>query len=168
MNLLHDIWNAFTSSVKGFDSPSQLALGLTMGMIIGLIPKDSLLPYLVIVVALLTNANLLLLIVSGVTFSAISPSLDSMTHAIGLWTLTFDPFESFWVWCCQLPIVPWTRFENTVVMGSFALGLLAAIPVYTIGFQFFVRFGEPFFNLLFQNRLARWLIGSPAPSLQES
>lgn len=170
MKFLNDIWDAFASSVKGFDSPRQLALGLTLGLIIGLVPKDSLIPYVVLIFALLTNANLLLLIVAGLTSSLISPLLDPISHGLGMWVLTFDPLESFWVWCCQLPVVPWTRLENTVVMGSLTLGLLVAIPIYIIGFQFFQRFGEPFFNLIFQNRLARWFIGSPAhaPNLQES
>ena len=165
---LNQVWAAFASSVKGFDSPSQLAIGLTFGMVIGMIPKDSLFPYTILVVALLTNANLLTLILSTITFSWISPLLDPLTHKIGLWVLTFDPFEAFWVQCYQLPIVPWTRLENTVVMGSLALGLLVALPVFAISYQLFERFGESIFNLVLENRLARWLLGAPTPKFQES
>jgi len=87
---MKDIWKIFKSSLRGFDSPSQLALGVAFGLVIGLLPKDSLLPYMIGVVALLTNANLATLIVSGLVFSWAGLFLDPITHKTGLWVLTSD------------------------------------------------------------------------------
>lgn len=167
MKIIRQIWEAFASSIKGFDSPRQLALGLTFGMMLGLLPKDSLFPYALGLIALLTNANLLTLIVSGFVFSSIGPLADPLTHQIGQWVLTFDPFEPAWIWLCQIPIVPWTRFTNTVVMGSLVLGIVTSVPTYAVSTQFFHKYGNAFFNLVFKNRFANWLIGSSKPEIQE-
>ena len=166
---MKDIWEIFKSSLRGFDSPSQLALGVAFGLVIGLLPKDSLLPYMIGVVAVLTNANLATLIVSGLVFSWAGLFLDPITHKTGLWVLTSDSLETFWARLYQFPIVPWTRFENTIVMGSLVVGLLFSIPIYAVSRQLFSRYGDTFFNLVFKNRFSSWLIGpSETTRLQES
>ncbi len=168
MNFFAELWQAFLASVKGFDSPKQLALGVSIGLVFGLLPKDSLLPYVIAVIGLLTNANLLTLILSGIFFSWIGPVADPLTHQIGGWLLTFDPLESVWAWLYQIPLMPWTRFENTVVMGNLVLGLLSSVPIYALSKQFFEAYGETIFRIVFQNRLSRWLVGSPSTNLQNS
>ena len=168
MNFLNEIWNSFKRTVKGFDTPRQLALGVTFGMLIGLVPKDSLFPYALGVIALLSTGNLFCLAISAYAYSWLSPFLDPVSHRIGAWTLTFDPFEATWSALYQLPIVPWTRFDNTVVTGSLLLGLLLTVPVYAISFQCFEKFGSPIFSYVSNSRVAKWLIGSPEPTLQKS
>ena len=162
MNFLAELWQAFLASIKGFDSPGQLALGVSLGLVVGLLPKDSLLPYVIGAIALLTHANLLTLIASTLFFSWIGPAADPLTHRIGGWLLTIDSLESVWAWLYQIPLMPWTRFENTVVMGSLTLGVLSSFPVYSLSKQFFGTYGESFFSLLFRNRISRWLVGSPS------
>ena len=168
MKLLKEIWNSFRSTLRGFDSPRQLALGITFGMLIGLVPKDSLVPYALGIIAMLSTSNLLCLALSAVAFSWISPILDPVSHQLGAWILTFGPFESSWSALYQLPIVPWTRFDNTVVTGSILLGLLLTIPTYTVSFRCVERFGSPVFKFLSNSRAARWLIGHSVPNPQKS
>ena len=168
MKLLTSIWTSFKSTVRGFDSPKQLAMGVTFGMMIGVFPKDSLLPYVIALVALFTTANLLCLAISTILFSWVSPVLDPITHQIGLWVLTFDPLESTWAQLYQLPIVAWTRFENTVVMGSACLGLALAIPVYLSGRYCFRKYGSSIYERFSQTRFARWIVDEPTTQLQKS
>jgi uncharacterized protein (TIGR03546 family) len=168
MNFLKEIWNSFKRTVKGFDTPRQLALGVTFGMLIGLVPKDSLFPYALGIIAMLSTGNLLCVAVSAVAFSWLSPMLDPVSHQMGAWVLTFDPFESTWAALYQMPFVPWTRFDNTVVTGSLLLGLMLTVPVYSISFRCFEKFGSPIFKAVSSSRAARWLIGNPAPNPQKS
>ena len=170
MTFVNETWKAFRATVKGFDSSHQLAVGIAFGMIIGLIPKDSLIPYAIAAIALLTNANLLSLIVSAFVLSQLSPLFDPITHPIGAWVLTFDPLESVWISLYEIPVVPWTRIENTVVMGSLVLGLLFAVPTYALSFYFFEKFGSSISKLVFNNRVSRWIVGSTPPpaNLQKS
>lgn len=168
MKFLKTAWNSFRSTVRGFDSPRQLALGITLGMMVGLIPKDSLLPYAIGVIALLTTANILCIAFAAIGFGCLSPTLDPVSHQLGIWILTFEPMESTWSTLFQLPFVPWTRFENTVVMGSLCLGILLAIPIYLISFYCFAKFGSAIYFYFSKTRVARWLVGSTATHFQKS
>jgi uncharacterized protein (TIGR03546 family) len=167
MDFLHNIWQAFKGSLRGFDSSKQLALGVMLGLMIGLIPKDSLLVYLIAAMAILTNANLFAIGCSAVLFSWIGPMLDPFTHSIGLWVLTFDPFEMMIARIYNLPFAPWTRIENTVVTGSFVLSLLLAIAFYPVAEMLFQRFGASAYRKLMESRLAQWFIGIPPRSTQQ-
>ena len=125
-------WTNFKGTIRGFDTPHQLGLGMAFGVAVGLIPKDSLLPYAIGVVAILSTANLLCFVIGVILAHVISPALDHITHVIGSWFLTFSPLEPIWANIIELPLVPWTRFNNSVVMGTLVLGVLLAVPTYTM------------------------------------
>lgn len=163
MNFLNEIWNSFRLTVRGFDTPRQLALGVVFGMLVGLIPKDSLLPYAIGILGILSTGNLLSLTISAIAFSYVSPLLDPTTHQIGSWVLTLEPLQATWAAIYQLPMVPWTRFDNTVVMGSLILGICLTMPIHWISFRIFEKFGSSIFKFVSRTRVARWLIGSPSP-----
>lgn len=132
MDAIQQSWTSFRGTVRGFDTPHQLGLGLAFGIAVGLIPKDSLLPYAIGVIAILSTANLLCFGIGVVVAHFISPALDHLTHEIGSWFLTFSPLEPLWATLSEFPLVAWTRFNNSVVMGTLILGILLAVPIYTM------------------------------------
>lgn len=132
MDAIQQSWTQFKGTVRGFDTPHQLGLGMAFGVAVGLIPKDSLLPYAIGVIAILSTANLLCFAIGLIAAHIVSPLLDHLTHLIGSWFLTFNPLEPMWATLIEWPLVPWTRFNNTVVMGTLILGILLAVPVYTM------------------------------------
>ena len=132
MDAIQQSWTSFKGTIRGFDTPHQLGLGMAFGVAVGLIPKDSLLPYAIGVVAILSTANLLCFGIGVILAHVISPALDHITHVIGSWFLTFSPLEPIWANIIELPLVPWTRFNNSVVMGTLVLGVLLAVPTYTM------------------------------------
>ena len=158
----------FRARIRGVDSPHRLALGIAFGLMIGLIPKDSLLPYAFVVLFLLTAANLLCGIVAGVAISFAETYLDPLTHAIGMWALNLEPLQSTWQWLYTLPVVGWTRFENSVVMGSLLVGLMLFLPVYWLSLKFFKSHHETLQRHLVNNPLANWLLDRSPQQRQES
>ncbi len=159
---LINYWKMFRSTIRGFDTSKQLAMGLTMGMLIGLIPKDSLFTYGLGGVMLLSTANLLTGTIAIFCFSWVGAMIDPLTHRLGNYVLTFDFFEPTLVYLSQLPLVPWTRFENTVVTGNVLLGLMLAIPVYRISLFAFDRYGKAVSDRISNSRVGRWMFALPA------
>lgn len=117
---------------------------------------------------LLSTANLLCGGFAGFVFSWVGSCLDPIAHKIGEQVLTYQPMAETWAWLYQLPMVPWTRFENTVVMGSLVLALCSAIPVYWLSHLFFATYGESAKRALTQSHFSQWLIGSPSTPQQEA
>ena len=132
MDAIQQSWSSFKGTVRGFDTPHQLGLGLAFGIAVGLIPKDSLLPYAIGFIAILSTANLLCFGIGVIVAHVVSPALDHLTHVIGSWFLTFSPLEPIWAPLSEFPLVAWTRFNNSVVMGTLILGILFAVPIYTM------------------------------------
>ncbi len=62
--------------------------------------------------------------------------LDPLFHAIGLELLQAPALRSFWTTLTNTPLVPYTNFNNTVVLGSFVGWITLAIPIF-----FAARFG---------------------------
>lgn len=150
------------------ESTGRLALGVTFGMMIGLIPKDSLFVWVLGVLMMATTANIVSAVVSGFLFSWIGWFLDPFTHKLGGLLLTADGLEPAWLWLYELPIMPWTRFNNTVVLGSLVLGILVSVPVYLVSRRFFDTTGVVIHDRLKTTWLYRWIISPAAhPVIEE-
>jgi uncharacterized protein (TIGR03546 family) len=112
------------------DSPSQLAAGFTLGMIIGLVPKGNLIAVSLCVLLFSLRVNKGLALVAAVMFSALGPLADSFSHKLGLALLSLNALQPAYTLAFSLPLGPWLEFHNTLVAGSLAIGLYLAYPVY--------------------------------------
>lgn len=117
-------------ALLGDQTPHYLALGCSVGLVLGLIPKGNLLALLVATVLFSLRLNLAAAMLSTLAFSFIGPLLDPLTDRIGKTLLQADQLRPFWTWLYELPLAPWTYFNNTVVLGSFLLASLTSIPWY--------------------------------------
>ena len=119
-------------------STGQMAWGFALGMWIGLVPKDNLLAFGLLTVLYLLRVNLSAGLMSAFLFSWVGFLLDPVSHQVGELMLTLPALESTWTWLYNQPFVPWTNFNNTVVLGSFVIGAVALYPV--------ARLSRPFFD----------------------
>jgi len=150
-------------SIGKGDSARRMGLGVALGMMIGLIPKDSMFTYLIFLVLMISTGNLLCAFVSGFAFNWIGLTLDSFTHKLGGLILTNPQLESAWTWLYGLPLMPWTRFNNTVVMGSLVVALALFVPTFVASHWFFRGWGGAIQKRLQRNGLYRWLVSPVEP-----
>lgn len=153
------LWRMFRETVRGYDTSRQLAAGVAIGMVIGLVPKDSLFCYVLGLLMLISTANLLCGTISIFAFSWIGFLFDSVFHKVGAMVLTYQPLEATWGRLFQLPIVPWTRFDNTVVTGSLVVGLIATIPVYIISYKIVEAISPHLKIAADKSKIYRWIVG---------
>lgn len=120
---------------------SQIANSFCLGLILGLMPKDNLLWYLILVFFMFVRIHKAcygLMIIVG---ALIAPSLDPLFNKVGYAVLTFAPMENTYAWLLDVPVLGFTKFNNTIVAGSLACGLIAYVPVFFLaeGFIFVWR-----------------------------
>ena len=65
--------------------------------------------------------------------SAFAPFLDGLFDTVGYAFLTVPSLSDFFGQLFEIPFVAFTKFNNSVVMGSFLCGLVFYIPAYFIG-----------------------------------
>jgi uncharacterized protein (TIGR03546 family) len=114
----------------GGSSPSQVAAGFTLGMILGLVPKGNLIAVSMCVLLVSLRVNKAIAVAAAMAFSFASAWADSFTHKLGALVLGIDSLEPVYGWLYNLPLGPWLGFHNTVVMGSLLVGVYLAYPAY--------------------------------------
>jgi uncharacterized protein (TIGR03546 family) len=134
LKLIKDILAIFREG----QTPRQVAGGFMLGSIIGLSPVMTLQGLVVWSIILLLDVNLGAVFLAF-TFCAIGAYLlDPLFHWLGFQILVnIQVLKGIWTAWYNVPIAPLTRFNNTVVMGSFISALLLAAPIY-FGFKHLV------------------------------
>ncbi len=148
--------------VKGLcanDSSHQLAAGMALGMVIGLVPKGNLIAAILLVVLLSLKINRGTGLCSAFLFTWVGALLDPISHRIGWVVLKAKSVEALFTWMIDLPVIPWTSFNNTVVLGSFLLAMGGLIPLYLGSQMLFEKYTEPVIARLTQYKLYHVLLG---------
>ncbi|MHC4403028.1 MAG: TIGR03546 family protein [Planctomycetota bacterium] len=140
-------------------TPRRLSLGFALGMVIGLVPKGNLIAVSLVVILLATRVNLVAGAIGVVLFSWVAALLDPLSHRIGHALLGAGFLQPTWATLYDLPLVPWTAFNNTVVLGSLLLGLWLFYPVYRLSEGACARWKPPAAEFLGRYRIVRLLTG---------
>ncbi len=117
-------------AVRETCGPRQIAGGAALGMVIGLVPKDNLTAWSLMVLLMLFRVNLAAGLLSAFVFSWLGSLLDPASHAIGLSLLGSPELRPYLVRIFNTPLMPWTGLNNTVVLGSLFMGLFLLAPTY--------------------------------------
>ena len=123
-------------------TPGQLALGFALGVLIGLVPKGNLTAIVLGVVLAASRANLGVAAATIIAFSFASPWFDPVSHQIGTYLLGHPFLLSTWTKLYNTPVMPWTAFNNSVVLGSFVIGLILVYPLYRLSRPVFKMYSE--------------------------
>lgn len=152
------IWlNIISKFIKAFragESPGQIAAGFCFGFLIGLMPFWTLQGVVLFILLILLNINMAAGTLAILLASLFAYLLDPIFHNIGFYILTGIPaLKGTWEWLYNNPLGPLTRFNNTVVMGSFVGGLVLVFPVYFVMKKLVVAYRENF-----EERIKKWKI----------
>jgi uncharacterized protein (TIGR03546 family) len=139
--------------------PSQLALGMGLGLAIGLVPKGNLLAIGLMVVLGVLRVNLGIGMLMAFVVSWLSVFIDPISNWIGLSLLNAESLKVFWTDLYNMPFVPWTNFNNTVVLGGFVLGVSLLIPVYFISRPVFAKYMPRWEEKVKKSKLSSVLLG---------
>lgn len=139
------------------NNPSQIGLGIAFGFVIGIIPKNNLTAQLIFIITMMTKANVPFAILSIFLFSSISFIFDKITDPVGYFILTQNSLADFFTKLYNMPIVPWTDFNNTVVLGGLVLGVLLFYPVYLLGRKFGIFYNERFRDKIKNSKIIKAL-----------
>jgi len=151
----------FIKVMRAGASPAQIAGGFGLGWLIGLMPFLTLQSVIIFCIIFLLNVNL-----SAATFAIFIASfgaflLDPLFHHLGFYLLTgMESLQGLWTKLYNMPVAPLTRFNNTVVMGSFIGGLVLFVPAYFGMKKFVVAYREGLEAKIKQWKIVQVITGS--------
>ena len=111
-------------------SPSQIAGGACFGMIMGLTPLYNVHNLLVLLLVLIIRVNPGSVVLSWGLFSLAAFVFDPLFHRAGMAILKHPALVPYWTELYNIPLMTWTNFNNSVVMGSLAVSLALFIPAF--------------------------------------
>jgi uncharacterized protein (TIGR03546 family) len=124
-------------ALLGRSRPRAMAAGLACGVVIGLVPKLNLTAIGFMILVACINLNHAIAVLSAFAVTFIASRLDPYSNTIGTMVLESPKMRPILEPFFQLPLVPWTRLNNTVVLGSFLIGSAAAVPTYLVSLPMF-------------------------------
>lgn len=119
------------------NSPRQLALAIALGAMIGLLPKGNLIAVGLTVLMFTVRVNLGAGLTTTFLVSCVATQLDPLTHGVGMRVLSHPGCHAQLAAWYELPIVPWTSLNNSVVIGGVVLGVALFYPIYHLSESFF-------------------------------
>jgi uncharacterized protein (TIGR03546 family) len=119
-------------ALNSASSPGQIALAFALALIIGLTPLFSFHNLLIVFIACIVRINFSAFLLATLFFSGLAYLLDPVAIALGESVLTHSAAQGFLTELYQSEFWRVTRFNNTLVMGSLMIALVAFIPVLII------------------------------------
>jgi uncharacterized protein (TIGR03546 family) len=159
MSFLLKPFRQFAGAMLGNDSPRQLATGVTLGMMLGLVPKGNLIAVAIGVLLFGLKVNRSVGLAVAMLFTAIGSAGDGFTHKLGKRVLETPWLQSNFATIYDQPLGPWLGFNNTVVMGSLLLAIYLSYPCYWFSRFAFEAWQPRAAGLLRRYRVTRVLLG---------
>lgn len=114
-------------------TPNQVAWGMVLGAGLAFIPMMTLHWALLFVLLVMLNVSFGGGMLGLGLFTPVSFLLDPLFDAVGRWLLiTRADLAPFWTKLINLPLVPYTQFNNTVTLGA-TVTWLVLIPLLYVG-----------------------------------
>ncbi len=109
--------------------PWQLAFGASFGMILGLTPLLNLHNVLVLLLICLLRVNISFVLLFMGLSAGFAYLFDNQFHQLGYQLLNSETLIPLWTDWYNDALLRWSRFNNTVVLGSLVASLALFFPV---------------------------------------
>lgn len=141
-------------------APIQISMAISLAMIVGFTPLLSLHNLLVIFVLLTFRVNLAAFLLAWALFSGMAYLLDPVFHQIGSSLLQNESLLATWTTMYNSVFWRVANFNNTILMGSLTVSLLAFLPLVLISNVLIKQYREHFLEFLRNSKIARYLQNS--------
>ncbi len=143
------------------ENPRLLAGGAALGFCLGLVPGWPLHLWPVIIILLLFNFNLAMAGLGSAVALALAWLLDAPMESLGDWVLTGVPaLQGLWTTLYNSEMLAFTRFNNTLVMGTSLSALVLTPLFYFLILTLLVQYKEKLAQKFSNSSIGRLIKGS--------
>lgn len=138
----------FLKAINSEASPWQIAIGIMLGMIVGLTPFWRLHNLFILLLALFFRINFASFLVSALLFSGFAWFLDPLMEGIGESLLLASGLQGLWTALYNSWLGQFSHFNHTLTMGSLVFALVLA-P--------FILLGSCYIVIQYRLRIMAWV-----------
>lgn len=131
--LLLKLIQSLVKALHSDGTPGQLAAGIALGSILGLTPLLNLHNAIVFGLIIILNVSFPGAMLGWAVFTPIGFLLDPLFDAVGrALLLDVSALRPLWTALFNVPVLPLSNFNNTVVLGSVATSLALLLPLHLL------------------------------------
>jgi len=119
-------------TLNSAQSPWQITLAVTLGMISGFLPLFTPLNFLILFIAFTLNIPLAVFFLMSALFATLGLLLDPLFASIGYSVLTEPSLNALFTQMYNSTPMLWTSYNYTILMGSLLVALVLAVPMFFI------------------------------------
>lgn len=149
------------ASLNSNRRPGELAAGISFGFLIGMQPGFTLIAVVVIIITFFLKVNLAAELLFALIFSLIAPLFDGLLDSLGGFILTLPSLEGIFTTLYNAPVFPLTNFNNTIIMGGFALGVVLWVPLFFAGRILVKLYREKLRPRLEKSKIIKKILNAP-------
>ena len=120
----------------------SLSMGLTCGFILGMTPVLSLHSFLVFLIIFFFRIQLGAALVSAFFFKFLAFLFDPLFHSVGVFFLELSSLKDLYTLLYNMPLIPYTRFNNSIVMGSAVITFCLSPFMFMISFYVIKKYRD--------------------------
>ena len=134
-------------------NPNEIALGVVMGMFAGFLMGAPLILVVIFMMLVVLNANMSVFFLSIMVFKLLAFGVDFAGDKIGYALLTMDAVKNAGTAMMSMPLVPFTKFNYTVITGNFIIAVILTPLVWIASVKF-----VPFYREKIQSKVDKFKI----------
>jgi uncharacterized protein (TIGR03546 family) len=120
----------------------SLAMGMTCGFILGMTPVLSLHSLLIFLILFFFRIQIGAALVTAFFFKFTAFLLDPLFHYVGSKVLEMESLEGIFTQLYNMPLIPYTRFNNSIVMGSAVITFSLSPFVFIISMRLIEKYRD--------------------------
>ena len=128
-----NIFKSIIGILQSEISPNEVAFGASLGALIGLSPYMTLQNLVIFLLIFLLKVNVGSAFLSAGIFAIVGHFLDPWADKIGYALLVqATNLSPLWTKLYNMPLIPFTKFYNTVVFGSLIIAVVLFVPIFFV------------------------------------
>lgn len=133
---------AFIKLLNSDTGTISLAAGMTCGFILGMTPVLSLHSLLIFLILFFFRIQIGAALVLAFFFKFMAFLLDPLFDVVGRAVLEMDSLAPIFTKLYNMPLIPYTRFNNSIVMGSAVITFALSPFVFIISRRLIIKYRE--------------------------
>ncbi len=134
----------------------EVAAGVAFGLLLALVPAGNLLWAALVLATWFLKVNFAVEMLVAAVLKLAAPLFDPLLDSLGAAVLTLPPLQGLFTALYNVPLVPLTRFNNTVVMGGLLAGIALWVPAYLVSRMLVRLYREKAKPRIEASRLYKW------------
>jgi uncharacterized protein (TIGR03546 family) len=119
-------------AINANNRAGEVAAGVSFALLLALVPSGNLLWVCLFILTFFLKVHLGAQLLFLALFKLLAPLTDGLLHRLGFLVLTESLLSQIFTEANNLPLLPLSRFNNTVVMGGLIAGIALWVPVFLL------------------------------------